>query len=82
MSRRDSQWDEYITLGAKVYPLEPGNYNIAEGLTPKPAGVLRLACLGDSATIGDRVRPDQPYPKCSAGCWRPATRTGASRCGT
>lgn len=63
MTRHDSQWDEYITLGAKVYPLEPGNYNIDRELTPKPAGAWRVACLGDSSTIGDRVRPDQPYPQ-------------------
>ncbi len=56
-------WDEYITLGAKVYPLTPRNYNIPREIDPKPAGVTRIVCLGDSCTIGDQVRPDQPYPQ-------------------
>ena len=59
----DYKWDEYITLGAHVYPLSPTNYNLAGPVGPKPAGVTRIVALGDSSTIGAEVRPDQPYPQ-------------------
>ncbi|MDP8225287.1 MAG: SGNH/GDSL hydrolase family protein [Candidatus Lernaella stagnicola] len=60
---KDAEWDEYITLGAKVYPLTPQNYNIARSPGSKPAGVTRIVALGDSSTIGDQVQPHQAYPQ-------------------
>jgi lysophospholipase L1-like esterase len=56
-------WDEYITLGAKVYPLSSQNYNIDRTPGPKPPGVTRVVCLGDSSTIGDQVEPHEAYPQ-------------------
>lgn len=57
------EWDENITVGAKVYPFTEQYYNIARPLAPKPPGVTRVVCLGDSCTAGESVRPDQPYPQ-------------------
>jgi len=63
VDRGEQRWDEYITLGVRVYPLGTKTYNIERPLTPKPEGVTRVICLGDSSTIGAEVQPDQPYPQ-------------------
>jgi lysophospholipase L1-like esterase len=63
VGKGDYKWDEYITLGVHVYPLSPREYNLDQPVRPKPPGVTRVVCLGDSSTIGAEVRRDQPYPQ-------------------
>jgi len=63
VERAPWSWDEYITVGARVYPLDSGNYNIDRPVELKRLGVTRIFCLGDSSTVGLLVRPDQPYPQ-------------------
>ena len=56
-------WDENLTLGARVFPPDPRHYHLRQPLTPKPAGVKRVLCLGDSSTFGSGVRPPEAYPQ-------------------
>ena len=55
------QMDEYITLGAKIYPLAPGNYRIKEIPGPKKADETLILCLGDSCTWGVEVEASKTY---------------------
>ncbi len=55
------QMDEYITLGAKVYPLAPGNYRIDKKPEPKKDNETLILCLGDSCTWGVEVETDETY---------------------
>lgn len=61
--RSDADIDEYITMGARIYPVTPDFYNVARVPGPKPEGVKRIVCLGDSCTWGVGVEPGEAYPQ-------------------
>ncbi len=55
------QLDEYITLGAKVYPFTPDYYRIENDPTPKKEDEILILCMGDSCAWGLGVEADQTY---------------------
>ena len=61
MTRAEYPIEEYVTLGVRIFPLQPFPYRIEKPIEPKPKGVFRVLCLGDSSTWGDGVEPEQAF---------------------